>query len=99
MTWRSFAAYHTAPKEDQPEESGISWSTIWTAIGIALCVGLFLYLAWMARKAVDEELQEEEGGEIGEERVGFLQDMSETPFRSSETIGIGLLQSAEASKG
>jgi len=58
------------------------WAQVWTGLGIALCVGLFIYLAIIARRAVDEELHEEEasnGAHGGEESVAFLRDMAEAP--------------------
>ncbi|KAH7887926.1 hypothetical protein F5I97DRAFT_926768 [Phlebopus sp. FC_14] len=51
------------------------WSKVWTVAGIMLCVVLFLYLSWIARRAVDDELGDETDMPTGaeeEERVAFL---------------------------
>ena len=58
---RSFAEYHvskpgqTAPHSDEESLLG-HYSTI---IGILLCVAIFLYLSYVARKAVDDELEDD----------------------------------------
>ncbi|KAI6134897.1 hypothetical protein EV401DRAFT_2139531 [Pisolithus croceorrhizus] len=56
----------------QPDES--SWSRVWTAGGIMLCVVLFIYISWIARRAVDDELEDEAevSASASEERVAFL---------------------------
>jgi len=54
---KQFAEYHTSEKE----EEGQSLARTWSVIGIALCVGIFLYLSYVARKAVQEEIEGEEG--------------------------------------
>jgi uncharacterized membrane protein YdjX (TVP38/TMEM64 family) len=55
----SFAGYHAGdgpPGEQQPR-SGLA--RLWTAAGILLCLAIFVYLACVARRAVDEELEHE----------------------------------------
>ncbi len=62
-----------------------------TIIGIALCVAIFVYLSYIARKAVDEELEEDALSH--EETMAFLSDneqdgqheemMIESPLRPS----------------
>ena len=54
---KQFAEYHTS----ETEEEGQSLARTWSVIGIALCVGIFLYLSYVARKAVQEEIEDEEG--------------------------------------
>jgi len=58
-----------------------------TIIGVALCVGIFVYLSYVARRAVDDELQDE--ALTREETMAFLSDdeaqdseemMQESPF-------------------
>lgn len=59
-----------------------------TIIGIGLCVAIFVYLSYIARKAVDEELEEDAISR--EETMAFLSNdehgeemMVEAPIRSS----------------
>lgn len=47
----SFADYHMR-EGAKDEDSGLSRA--WTIIGITLCLMLFMYLSWVARRAVDE---------------------------------------------
>ncbi|KZW03879.1 hypothetical protein EXIGLDRAFT_599836 [Exidia glandulosa HHB12029] len=72
----------------EPEDSHDVMSKVWTGIGIALCVGVFIYITIVARRAVDGELEDD----CSEERVAFLQDdgqdqhdqeMSEATVRDS----------------
>ena len=64
---RSFSANQAAPEDD-------GWSQVWTVGGIVLCVVLLVYLSWVARRAVDDELDDdvEVTGGTSEERVAFL---------------------------
>lgn len=60
----SFKDYHVvAPNKDgtidKDESSADTVARTWTVIGIILCVWIFLYLAVIARRAVDEELDDE----------------------------------------
>ncbi|QRW05661.1 Golgi apparatus membrane protein TVP38 [Ceratobasidium sp. AG-Ba] len=48
----SFADYHMREGAKTDEDSGLGRA--WTIIGITLCVMLFMYLSWVARRAVDE---------------------------------------------
>lgn len=82
----SFAEYHISKPghSDQDENQLGHYSTI---IGIILCIAILVYLSYVARKAVDDELEDEA---TGEETTAFLADdedheeemMSETPFRT-----------------
>ncbi|KAJ3803066.1 hypothetical protein GGU11DRAFT_663066, partial [Lentinula aff. detonsa] len=68
----SFKDYHMVNEGDNPSEKEEShadtMARMWTIFGIALCVAIFVYLSYVARKAVDEEL--EDGDD--EESVAFL---------------------------
>lgn len=66
---RSFSAKQ---ESDVQEEEDDTWSKVWTIGGILLCVALFVYLSWVARRAVDDELDDEIRGSASEERVAFL---------------------------
>jgi len=54
------------------EEDG--WNNVWTIGGITLCIALFVYLSWVARRAVDDELEDEAepSSSTSEERMAFL---------------------------
>ncbi|KAF8761226.1 SNARE associated Golgi protein [Rhizoctonia solani] len=54
----SFADYHMREGAKEDENSGLGRA--WTIIGITLCVMLFMYLSWVARRAVDELDDEDE---------------------------------------
>ena len=45
---------------------------LWTFGGIALCLGIFVYLSIVARRAVDEELDGEEEEGVYRECLGSL---------------------------
>ncbi|KAI0370254.1 hypothetical protein BV20DRAFT_944369 [Pilatotrama ljubarskyi] len=101
---RSFASYHVSrptdgasPANDDFEGSALShYSTI---AGIVLCLAIFVYLSYITRKAVDEELRDEDALDTryAEERVAFLagedfsgldveEHMAETPLRTPIAI-------------
>ena len=73
----SFAEYHvkhpgSGEGEDDDDSGALShYSTI---AGIVLCLAIFVYLSYITRKAVDEELQDEDAMDAAyaEERVAFL---------------------------
>lgn len=66
---RSFKDLHSPSKTssgsdangtvEEDHEGEITWGQIWTGVGIVLCVGLFIYLSIVARRAVDEECEHE----------------------------------------
>ncbi|KAF9246960.1 hypothetical protein BU15DRAFT_38729 [Melanogaster broomeanus] len=60
--------------EGAPEEEEDGWSNVWTISGITLCIALFIYLSWVARRAVDDELgdEAEPSSSSSEERMAFL---------------------------
>lgn len=58
---RSFKDLHAGKHSDDPDaKKEISWGEIWTGFGIFLCVVLFIYLSFVARRAVDEQLDDDE---------------------------------------
>ncbi|KIJ70289.1 hypothetical protein HYDPIDRAFT_53936, partial [Hydnomerulius pinastri MD-312] len=67
-------SFSTKKIEGAPEEEEDGWSKVWTIGGIMLCIALFVYLSWVARRAVDDELDDEVDplGGASEERVAFL---------------------------
>lgn len=65
-------SFSVKPESDVQEEEDDTWSKVWTVCGILLCVALFVYLSWVARRAVDDELDDEIRGSASEERVAFL---------------------------
>jgi hypothetical protein len=80
--------------EDEEEDSANTVARMWTIIGVTLCVAIFVYLSYVARKAVDEELDDENAED--EETLAFLpsqrtlggnpsRSMAESPF-SSHTV-------------
>ncbi|EMD40554.1 hypothetical protein CERSUDRAFT_80222 [Gelatoporia subvermispora B] len=88
----SFAEYHVKPKtgDETASDDENALGHYSTIAGIVLCVAIFLYLSYITRKAVDDELDGEDAGD-SEERVAFLsadddnmdleEQMVETPFR------------------
>jgi len=68
---RSFSANKNVSGAGETEDG---WSRVWTIVGISLCIALFLYLSWVARRAVDDELDDEiePSGATSEERMAFL---------------------------
>ncbi|KAI0676890.1 hypothetical protein C8Q78DRAFT_960662 [Trametes maxima] len=74
----SFASYHvTRPAGSVPastEDEGSTLSHYSTIAGLVLCLAIFVYLSYITRKAVDEELQDEDAldARYAEERVAFL---------------------------
>ena len=72
----SFASYHVkqADGSQADDDDGNALSHYSTIAGIVLCLAIFAYLSYITRKAVDEELQDEDAMEAAyaEERVAFL---------------------------
>lgn len=66
----SFKDYHRG--KDTSQENTDTAARVWTGIGILLCVLIFIYLSIVARRAVDDELGEEDGRGDNEETVAFL---------------------------
>lgn len=63
----SFADYHMRDGAKDEDDSGLGRA--WTIIGITLCVMLFMYLSWVARRAVDE-LDDEDDSMVSGGRSG-----------------------------
>ena len=72
----SFASYHVkqADGSQADDDDGNALSHYSTIAGIVLCLAIFAYLSYITRKAVDEELQDEDAMEAAyaEERIAFL---------------------------
>ncbi|KIK65436.1 hypothetical protein GYMLUDRAFT_38897 [Collybiopsis luxurians FD-317 M1] len=73
----SFRDYHMATEESTQPNRADTVARMWTILGIALCIAILVYLSYVARKAIDEELEGdctlrrcEDGDE--EENVAFL---------------------------
>jgi len=67
----SFADYHVVKPggvQEQEENSLARYSTI---AGISLCVAIFLYISYITRRAVNDELEDDAPAD-SEERVAFL---------------------------
>jgi hypothetical protein len=60
---------------------------MWTIIGVILCVAIFVYLSYVARKAVDEQLDDEATED--EETLAFL-PTQRTVSGGSEANNIGI---------
>lgn len=82
---RSFAQYHVVKpgQADVPAEDNMlgHYSTV---VGIALCVAIFVYLSYVARRAVDDELEDDPySARDSEETASFLAhqegEMEEVP--------------------
>lgn len=81
-------------KPGNPQEEENSLARYSTIAGISLCVAIFLYISYITRRAVNDELGDEDEVASSEERVAFLsgegrdsedleaQMMVETPIRS-----------------
>ena len=88
----SFKDYHVVSKDGsttKTDESANTTARIWTIVGIVLCVAIFIYLSIVARRAVDDELDDDIA--LDDERMAFLplddnrngRSMVESPFRST----------------
>ncbi|TFY52394.1 hypothetical protein EVJ58_g10041 [Rhodofomes roseus] len=65
----SFAEYHVKPGAHASENNLGRYSSI---AGIALCVGVFVYISVITRRAVNEELKDDDVMVDSEERIAFL---------------------------
>lgn len=95
----SFAGYHLhkSPSEGEDgeapaeEEETSTLGRVSAFAGIALCIAIIVYLSWVARKAVDEELDDDEAAGAEESQRFLASDedlergrgvMAESPFRA-----------------
>ncbi|KAH9943083.1 uncharacterized protein BXZ73DRAFT_87503 [Epithele typhae] len=95
----SFAEYHVKESTGEDDE-GSALSHYSTIAGIFLCLAIFVYLSYITRKAVDEELQDEDAMEAAyaEERVAshdLEECMAEAP-RATTPVSV-FMQGASAS--
>ncbi|KAG8893668.1 hypothetical protein FRB99_001816 [Tulasnella sp. 403] len=66
-----FSDYHThshdatndgdGTESGNDEGDGEDWSRVWTIFGVILCVAVLVYLSWVARRAVDDLDDKEDG--------------------------------------
>lgn len=66
----SFKDYHRGSSGSDASQD--TAARVLTGVGILLCVLIFIYLSIVARRAVDDELGEEEGRGDNEETMAFL---------------------------
>ncbi|KII95356.1 hypothetical protein PLICRDRAFT_34203 [Plicaturopsis crispa FD-325 SS-3] len=88
----SFKDYHAAEGEGGADMVARAW----TVVGVVMCVAIFVYLSYVARKAVDEELDDDAPPHDSEEARAFLsgdpddlesgQAMAESPFRRADLV-------------
>jgi len=96
----SFAGYHlhkTPDSSDPPidgqdptgeDDEGALLSRVSAIVGVVLCFAIIIYLSWVARKAVDEELEDDEVLPLSSEETELFLDpadnaergMGEVPF-------------------
>ncbi|KAJ7507584.1 hypothetical protein B0H11DRAFT_2271238 [Mycena galericulata] len=68
----SFKEFNTmAPAEGEEPQEGLV-ARLWTIGGVVLCIAIFIYLSVVARRAVNEELEDEAEGASVEETAAFL---------------------------
>lgn len=75
----------------ETEDSANTISRMWTVIGVALCIGIFVYLLHVARKAVDDELGDDDPAPTtgtAEERIAFLSPQQRTGVDSETDIDL-----------
>jgi len=67
---------------------------MWTIIGVGLCVAIFVYLSYVARKAIDEELDDETADD--EETLAFLPSRHATEGHFEASTGMGVHPMSES---
>ncbi|EKM80208.1 hypothetical protein AGABI1DRAFT_73178 [Agaricus bisporus var. burnettii JB137-S8] len=95
----SFRDYHT--QSDVEEDQGADMAArMWTAAGILLCILILVYLAIVARRAVDQELDDEPSEDTEEavpvsslgpppsDDLEMGRSMAESPFRTYHLISV-----------
>ncbi|KAF9452053.1 hypothetical protein P691DRAFT_698070 [Macrolepiota fuliginosa MF-IS2] len=98
----SFRTYNveTSGKDPEEDQGADMVARMWTGAGILLCILILVYLSIVARRAVDEELEDDEPMTTradSEERMAFLSPgdsgdlergraMAESPFRTHPLV-------------
>jgi hypothetical protein len=96
---QSFKDHHIVDTKN-PEKHEHTLGELWTVIGIILCIAILVYLSIVARRAVDEELDDEAVPNCDNEETtaflspddtndvesGLVQPMVESPFRTGQHI-------------
>lgn len=91
----SFAGYHLHkspdssdppidgqdPTDDDGDDQGALLSRVSAVIGIVLCIAIIVYLSWVARKAVDEELEDDESLAHNPEETELFLDPADSAER------------------
>jgi uncharacterized membrane protein YdjX (TVP38/TMEM64 family) len=74
----SFAGYHLHEEGPSGEDDeGAALSRVSAVVGIVLCIAIIGYLSWVARRAVDEELEDDETAPHDPEEAELFLDPSE----------------------
>jgi uncharacterized membrane protein YdjX (TVP38/TMEM64 family) len=85
----SFKEYHvvrpgTAPSDDNNADVV---AQLWTIVGIVLCISILVYLSVVARRAVDDELEDDStGGPDSEETIAFLGPQSANDLETGHAV-------------
>ncbi|KZT72617.1 hypothetical protein DAEQUDRAFT_735995 [Daedalea quercina L-15889] len=79
----SFAEYHVKPGAHESDNNLGRYSSI---AGIALCIGVFIYISVITRRAVNEELEDDEVTVDGEERLAFLSAAASTDDLEAQMV-------------
>ncbi|KAF7331950.1 hypothetical protein MKEN_00075300 [Mycena kentingensis (nom. inval.)] len=72
----SFKDYHSSEGIQEEDGSANTVARISTIVGVILCVAIFVYLSVVVRRAVDDELGDDDVGD-SEETAGFLANADE----------------------
>jgi len=97
----SFKDYHVAePQDGAVGDTGANTvARTWTVVGIMLCIAIFIYLAVVARRAVDELDKEPISSGEYDETERFLpaiedegdEEVRESPVREHQLVCVGSL--------
>jgi len=78
----------------EDEDGANTVARMWTIIGVGLCVAIFVYLSYVARKAIDEELDDETADD--EETLAFLPSRHATEGHFEASTGMGVHPMSES---
>jgi hypothetical protein len=93
----SFKDYHLVDPKEPGEPHEHTATELWTVFGLVLCITILIYLSIVARKAVDDELDDEPvatydteetmaflapSQESNDLEAGRVRPMAESPFRT-----------------